>query len=72
MNILYIKHFFVGFMVSEIQRVSVFGHCPYSVTFPYVLIVYLAYWFSTSRTAITDYTCRYNGERGCGDRATIT
>ena len=22
-------------MVSEIQRVSVFGHCPYSVTFPY-------------------------------------
>ena len=22
-------------MVSEIPRVSVFGHCPYSVTFPY-------------------------------------
>ena len=36
MNILFIKHFFVGFMVSEIQRVSLFGHCPYSVTFPYV------------------------------------
>ena len=36
MNILLIKHFFVGFMVSEIPRVSdVFGHCPYSVTFPY-------------------------------------
>ena len=35
MNILFIKHFFVGFMVSDIQRVSVFGHCPYSVTFPY-------------------------------------
>ena len=35
MNILFIKHFFVGFMVSEIPRVSVFGHCPYSVTFPY-------------------------------------
>ena len=34
MNILFIKHFFVGFMVSEIPR-SVFGHCPYSVTFPY-------------------------------------
>ena len=34
MNILYIKHFFVGFMVSEIPRVSAFGHCPYSVTFP--------------------------------------
>ena len=35
MNILFIKHFFVGFMVSEIQKVSVFGYCPYSVTFPY-------------------------------------
>ena len=37
MNILFIKHFFVGFMVSEIPRVSVFGHCPYSVTFPYTI-----------------------------------
>ena len=37
MNILLNKHFFVGFMVSEIPRVSVFGHCPYSVTFPYVV-----------------------------------
>ena len=36
MNILLIKHFFVGFMVSEISRVSVFGHCPYSVTFSYI------------------------------------
>ena len=35
MNIVFIKYFFVGFMVSEIQRVSVFGHCPSSVTFPY-------------------------------------
>ena len=35
MNILFNKHFFVGFMVSEIPRVSIFGHCPYSVTFPY-------------------------------------
>ena len=35
MNILFIKHFFVGFMVYEIPRVSVFGHCPYSVIFPY-------------------------------------
>ena len=32
MNILLIKHFFVGFMVSEIPRVSVFGHCLYSGT----------------------------------------
>ena len=35
MNILLIKHFFVGFMVYEIYRVSVFGHSPYSVTFPH-------------------------------------
>ena len=34
MNMLFIKYFFVGFMVSEIPRVSVFGYCPYSVTFP--------------------------------------
>ena len=32
MNILFIKYFVVGFMVSEIPRVSVFGHCPYSGT----------------------------------------
>ena len=38
MNILFIKHFFVGFMVSEIPRVSVFGHYPYSVTFPYMCL----------------------------------
>ena len=35
MNIVFIKHCCVVFMVSEIPRVSVFGHCPYSVTFPY-------------------------------------
>ena len=35
MNILFITHFFVGFIVSDIYRVSIFGHCPYSVTFPY-------------------------------------
>ena len=29
MNILFIKNVIVGFMVSEIPRVSVFGHCPY-------------------------------------------
>ena len=28
MNILLIKHFFVGFMVSEITRVSVFDYFP--------------------------------------------
>ena len=39
MNNLFITIFFVGFMVSEIQKVSVFGNCPYSVTFPYIPIV---------------------------------
>ena len=29
MNILFIKHFVVGFMVSEIPRVSILGQCPY-------------------------------------------
>ena len=28
MNMLFIKHFFVVFMVSEIPRVSVFGYFP--------------------------------------------
>ena len=35
MNILFIKYFFVGFIVYEIPRVSLFGHYPYSVTIPY-------------------------------------
>ena len=29
MHILFIKHFFVGFMISEITRMSVFGNFPY-------------------------------------------
>ena len=41
MNIVFIKHFFEGFMVSEIHRVSVFGHFPYSVIFHYTLLLYL-------------------------------
>ena len=41
MNILFIIIFFVGFMVSEIPRVSVFENCPYSVTFPYRRQIYL-------------------------------
>ena len=41
MNILFIIHFFVRFMVSEIPRVSVFGHFPYSVTFPYIYNLYI-------------------------------
>ena len=35
MNILFHKHFVVGCMVYDIPRVSIFGHCPNSVTFPY-------------------------------------
>ena len=31
MNILFTKHFFVGFMVSEIPRVSVFGYFPLDI-----------------------------------------
>ena len=38
MNMLFIRHFVVVFMVSEIPRVSVFWHCPYSVTLPYLLV----------------------------------
>ena len=40
MNILFIKHFFVGFMVSEIPRGYIFRHCPYSITLPYTIQVY--------------------------------
>ena len=35
MIILFNKHFFVGFMVSDIPRVSVFENFPNYVTFPY-------------------------------------
>ena len=34
MTIYYSLTFVVGFMVSKIPRVSVFGHCPYSDTSP--------------------------------------
>ena len=47
MIIVFINNFFVGFMVSEIPRVSVFGHCPYSVTFPYIYIYIYIYIFIT-------------------------
>ena len=40
MNILFITNCCVGFMVSDIPRVSIFGHCPYSVTFPYTYKIY--------------------------------
>ena len=35
MNMLFIKNFFVGFIVHDITSVSVFMQCPYSDTFPY-------------------------------------
>ena len=38
MNNVFIKYYFVRFMVSDIPSVSVFGYCPYSVTFPYTYI----------------------------------
>ena len=39
MNILFFKYFCVGFMVSDIPRVSVFDHCPYSFTFSYIYYI---------------------------------
>ena len=53
MNSLFIQHFFVGFMVSEIPRVSVFGHCPYSVTFPYN--IYANIFILANRNIISSY-----------------
>ena len=41
MNILLTNKMCVGFMVSEISRVFLFGHCPYSVTFPYLCYLLL-------------------------------
>ena len=35
MNILFIKHFFVGFMVSEIPTVSVVGYFPVHCMYKY-------------------------------------
>ena len=38
MNMLFIKHFFVRFMVSEIPRVSVFGHCRIRILSPSYIV----------------------------------
>ena len=40
MNILFMKHFFVGFKVSEISSMSLFGHSPYSDNFTYTMYIY--------------------------------
>ena len=42
MNILFITHFFVGFMVSEIPRVSVFGHWRIRLLSPTLNYIYFA------------------------------
>ena len=39
MNIVFIKHFCLGFMVSEIPRVSVFGYFPLFQYFEIFLIL---------------------------------
>ena len=56
MNILFIKHFFVGFMVSEIPRVSVFGHFPDSVTLPYRVYYYI---ILVHNTPLYRHMCMY-------------
>ena len=38
MNILLIKHFFVGFIVSDITRVSVFGYFPLYIIIIIIII----------------------------------
>ena len=53
MNMLFIKNFFVGFMVSEITRVSD-GHCPYSGTVRIRLL-------SPIYIYIYIYICMYTG-----------
>ena len=39
MNMLFIKHLFVGFMVSEIPIMSVFGYFPLSVIWSMVITI---------------------------------
>ena len=62
MKILFINIFFVGFMVSEIPRVSVFGHCPYSVTFPYLQIYRQLYWSNSTRSPCNNLNARVSLE----------
>ena len=39
MNMLFIKHFCIGFMVSEIPRISVFGYLPLHI-YIYMFILF--------------------------------
>ena len=43
MNILFIKHFFVGFMVSEIPRVSVLWQSPLLILYIYIAYTIITY-----------------------------
>ena len=59
MNILFITHFFIGFMVSEIPRVSVIAYCPYSVTFSYPCSVSFFYQMVIYFFIILEYFYQY-------------
>ena len=59
MNILFIKHFFVGFMVSEIPIVSVFGYYPYSDTFPYSHYKWVASTSQDNIKKVDTVVCHY-------------
>ena len=52
MNILFIKYFFEGFIVSEIPRMSVFEHC--SVTFTYY--IYNSYYIFSLYNHLSKFT----------------
>ena len=46
MNILFIKHFFGGFMVSAIPRVSVFGYFPLLIVRRTMYALSQRWWFT--------------------------
>ena len=54
MNILFINIFVVGFTVYEIPRVSVVGHCPYSVTFRIRLLSLIVIPYMQSTTSFNN------------------
>ena len=47
-------------MVSDIPRVSVFGHYPYSITFPYIYIYIYIYNMYDLYTAVINIAMIYN------------
>ena len=58
MNVLFIKHLCVGCMVYEIPRLSVFGYCPYSVTYPDIIFVLNNILISVVMNTKLKLTCR--------------